>query len=652
MTRFSVHTSFTWLLLLHGGMCSAAAASVVGHPDHTAAGPDGVTVARWVGGLSAWDSPINWLPPVVPDNGASAGPGGPGVHESRVFFVTIDRDTAMESVVTLDAKVTIARLWIDANDALVIEPNGSLGLANMFGPPELKNQGHIALVGGLMPSVLRLAQTTELHGGGILSLENAATATVRGMNDGVPGSATLWNMDNRICGAGRLGLGEIALINNGVIDADVPFAAMTVQPNEDGCANRGLMQASGGGWLRLVDGFFDNDGGIISAMHGSFVELEGAVVHGGVLTSSGSGVVRTMLAPAAWRSLRNEGSYMLGPSSLEWAGHILNDGLIQIVGDLTASPGGPASEVVLAPDGEDGWGFVTLGGEGELAMLSAIIHAPMGSPDVHLVHEAPHLMRGEGRIGSGRTSFFNHGKVIADQNLMLLLNPGPGRVIENHGHLVAGGPAGMGVLSGLFENIGTVEVRDGSLFITIPGSTVVNASGSVLTGGTWRVMAEYLPTMLNLTCGYIMTNAADVTLSGPTSEFPRFDTVTFNHGTLRLLNGRVFNTSAAFSNYGELVIGAGSAMAVNGSFTQGPTCTLRFEVAAGPAEFGRLTTDGNVSLNGHLSIVLLDGVELGADDVLPIITAGMISGSFSSVSLPPGVALTYTPTAVLLRGTD
>jgi autotransporter-associated beta strand protein len=118
-------------------------------------------------------------------------------------------------------------------------------------------------------------------------------------------------------------------------------------------------------------------------------------------------------------------------------------------------------------------------------------------------------------------------------------------------------------LAGTLSNAGTLRVQGGTL--TVSGS-VAQLVGTALAGGAWEVDAD---AALNLVAGSpIATNKATVVLDGPNSLFAKFDSVLASEGSLTILDGRTFTTASDFSNAGLLRVGAGSLLAVTGTFTQ------------------------------------------------------------------------------------
>ena len=110
-------------------------------------------------------------------------------------------------------------------------------------------------------------------------------------------AATLTNVDNTISGAGTIGDAHLTLHNEqyGVIDAD-GVNALILDTGANTITNAGLLEATNGATLEIKSSVA-NDGGTITASGaGSVVELFGVTVTGGTLESSGNGVIETATA--------------------------------------------------------------------------------------------------------------------------------------------------------------------------------------------------------------------------------------------------------------------------------------------------------------------------------------------------------------------
>jgi hypothetical protein len=170
-----------------------------------------------------------------------------------------------------------------------------------------------------------------------------------------------------------------------------------------------------------------------------------------------------------------------------------------------------------------------------------------------------------------------------------------------------------------YNNTGTTEVDSGTLSF----ASVVQQSGTTLTGGTWIANNATL-TFAN--GSNILTNQGDLTLSGAASVFARINTLNNNQGSLSVLGGRSFTTAGALTNSGTITAGSGStisfadAVANTGlllasgtmSATAAVTGTGTLQVnPGGQFNFAAASTVGTLIDNGSTASAL----NLGANNV-------------------------------------
>jgi len=268
----------------------------------------------------------------------------------------------------------------------------------------------------------------------------------------------------------------------------------------------------------------------------------------------------------------------------------------------------------------------------------------------------------------------------------------------NGTYVVSGGVTKT--MSVAFTNLGTVDVQSGQLSV---GGIV---SGGVLSGGTWRVGDG---ARLNLNSdAAIAQNAATVVLTGAGSVFYGLNSLTSNTGSLSLLGGRAFTTSAAVTNAGALIVGVGSSFSTSSTFTNSGTLNVTGSFSAGggltntgtlggsgtftgslisagtlsPGNSpGLLTVTGNLTLQGSSQLImelggLVEGVSYDSIDVSGIMAlngglnvllvngfvpttgatfnlfdASSFTGTFSSMSLPTlTTGLTWNSSALYATG--
>jgi len=178
-----------------------------------------------------------------------------------------------------------------------------------------------------------------------------------------------------------------------------------------------------------------------------------------------------------------------------------------------------------------------------------------------------------------------------------------------------------------FSNTGTVDVQQGTLQLN---HKLTQHSGSTLTGGTWIVRSG-ATLREDYTTSYT-TNQADVTLYG-TGDFSPLNTLTTKAGTLRLLDGKTWNTAAAFTNSGTLVVGTGSSFATTSTFANSGTLTI-----AGAFSSAGLTNTGTLGGAGTLtgSLVSAGILAPGSSPGLLTVTGNLTLQSTSDLLMELG----------------
>lgn len=260
-------------------------------------------------------------------------------------------------------------------------------------------------------------------------------------------------------------------------------------------------------------------------------------------------------------------------------------------------------------------------------------------------------------------------------------------LIENTGTFIKTGANTTTIDHGsgpAFSNTGTVDVQQGTLQLN---HKLVQHSGSTLTGGTW-IVRNGATLREDYTTSYT-TNQADVTLHG-TGDYSPLNSISTNAGTLRLLDGKAWNTAVAFTNSGTLVVGTGSSFSTTSTFANSGTLDLsgafssagltntgtiggtgvitgnlvNAAVLSPGNSPGLLSVAGNLTLEsastlfmelgglvegvsfdsvhvsglftlaGSLDVVLIDGFSPSSGATFNLIDASTTSGVFSSINLP------------------
>ena len=165
----------------------------------------------------------------------------------------------------------------------------------------LTNKGTVQVDGGGgANTILQIGNSLSLSGGGTVNLSVASG----GGNAFLRGSGvTLTNVDNTIQGAGNIGdSGALALVNQAKVDANATGQTLAVNGGNGGITNTGLLEATNGGTLQLLNTVNNAGGNITTGDATSTVQLNGAThgtaIGGDIATAVGDRVVQLLRAAA------------------------------------------------------------------------------------------------------------------------------------------------------------------------------------------------------------------------------------------------------------------------------------------------------------------------------------------------------------------
>lgn len=448
---------------------------------------------------------------------------------------------------------------IQANNSAVFNAltnSGTLQVAYASLGGAINNTGTIQVPSG----TLFMSGNVTLSGKG--SLVMSGTAHLNQLN----GSDTLTSQQ-LIHGSGNIY--ELPLTNQGTISADSNGNTLTLQGETT--TNTSTIEASGGGTLLIyTDATVANTGGSIEALDGSTVQLAGTV-NGGTLTTQGSGTVQSQngTLDGTINVPTNAGTLDVSGYSLFLQGTINNTGTIAVAGN---------SCVILNQ-------ATTLAGSGKVTMDSSSCIYGSGRA---LTNQS--TIEGAGTIGdSNPMPITNQGTINANQSATLFIVPDT-TGFTNTGTLIAGTGSTL-TINGLFNNL---------------------SNGGTLTSGKYSVTGT-----LGFS-GSVVTNAANITLSGAGAEV--LDTSSGNNalatlatnaakGVLSLQGGQVLSVATTLANKGTVTVGAGSGLsASNYTQTAGTTTVDGALMAAGlKLQKGTLLGKGAISASVTSSAVVTAG---------------------------------------------
>src|SRR4029077_12291387 len=139
-------------------------------------------------------------------------------------------------------------------------------------------------------TVLEAMGNVTLAGTGVVTMSNNSQNFIFGN-----APATILTNQETIQGSGNIGDAQMALVNSGTINANNGIGSNTlIIQVSNGATNTGTIEATLGSNLVLQGGTFTNTGGTIKALNnaagGSTVNINGADIIGGTLTTTGNGV--------------------------------------------------------------------------------------------------------------------------------------------------------------------------------------------------------------------------------------------------------------------------------------------------------------------------------------------------------------------------
>ncbi len=253
---------------------------------------------------------------------------------------------------------------------------------------------------------------------------------------------------------------------------------------------------------------------------------------------------------------------------------------------------------------------------------------------------------GDGEIRSG-------GKLIATTGAVLTLSG----IISNGGILEAQGSGSKVLVPGSFTNVKILNVGCGGL-VQVTG-TLTNFANGELSGG---LFSRYqLCGTFQFNGADIVTNAANIQFTGESgaildlsnNDGLRDFAQTFRGGELLLQNGKSLTTPGSYTSGGKLKVRAGTSFTVNGTLTvthslaqlEGLKMSMSAYVqdATGKitvtirginpgTQYSQLAVSNGASLNGVLNIHIKGGFVPAIGDKFAIITAGVVTGQFSTVN--------------------
>lgn len=431
----------------------------------------------WTGGVGDWNNDVAmWDPPVCPGTcppNALSYPRNGFPDAATTYAIQIDDGNAANSVITLDVGISIDTLAVDAGDQFTLANGHFLRIDG----GAVTNNGIILLnSSGNSTKFAGFSADLTLGGAGTMVMSDVP----HGFGNRIKtdsGHRVTNAAGHTIRGPGNFGDSAGPLTNHGVIDGDSPSGnTLEVFPSSDDMINTGTMQASNGGILQLhgeTGRTFTNTGGLIQALDGSVVELLVAEIIGGTLSTSGTGVIRSLSGTLDGVTIA---SNVEVPNARQLAlkGTVTNNGNIALNATTTSARLGYVDDATLT-----GTGTVTMSDDlgNQVRALAA---------GLRLTHGAGHTIQGAGDIGQNNGPLTNLGAIIANRPTRLEIDVSAVETFTNQGTLQADAGSTLNVIdnfnnTGMIVVGGTLKIGTGS---NPTGTVTQNAGGSLSGGGT------------------------------------------------------------------------------------------------------------------------------------------------------------------------
>jgi hypothetical protein len=470
----------------------------------------------------------------------------------------------------------------------------------------------------------------------IVNINNGATVTenlVTTVNELLidffaPPSSTLAFANNAHLTIASGGL----LFNGNLIATNAPVSGTLELRSGATGFNAGTLLASGGGTLTLFGvGTIDNTGGTIAAQAGSIVELGGpsggALVVGGTLTTSGTGLIRDSGSGLTdLRGVTNAGLFQPSTGTLPtlFEGTVSNTGTIGVTG-----PGNGRIQLGIGPGTllnnsgtllASGGGTLSLSGVGTINNTGTI--RSDGGSLVNLSQ-------------SGFTNFdpatgtLNGGAYLVTGTLQF----NDANIVNNAATIVLNGSSAAGNITDQLNQDGLRNFASNSGTLILEGGKTLMTPNNFTNTGILNISSD--SNFGIQTHNYTQTAGAIIVDGSLAAR-----SVNIQGGTVKGI-GVIFAT--VVQNSGGIVAPGNSPgiLLIDQSYAQTSGGTLDIQVGGliAGTEYSQLDVFRNATLAGTLDIELINGFSPTADASFDILLAGLggfgtVSGTFDTLEFP------------------
>jgi hypothetical protein len=409
---------------------------------------------------------------------------------------------------------------------------------------------------------------------GDATITGGGTIRLTGSNAGINGraSTTLTIGDQTIEGEGSIGENMIGIVNsaNGLIDGNVAGSTLQIDASAGGLNNDGVIQSSDQGTLRIIGTDVDNADGLIVAQDLSEIRLHNSTITGGRIDTEFDGEIYVESGTnVRFENLTSTANNMFA----------LNSSDTELLGTFDNQREFEVLATTANTDIEVQSGGATLTGGGSIRLSGNL--AGINGVGGSVLDIQSQLIIGEGSLGENSIEILNgpNGTIEADVmggTLTIdLLGASNATTFTNDGTLRASNGGKLDSVQHVLNN-GTIDTGIGSEFET---RSLTSSAGSLISGH-----------------GSVDVEVGNILVAGTVAPGSSAGTLTFEDNT-EFLSTAILETELESD--------------------------LLFDV---------LAVNGNLTLDGTLTVDLLGGFNPLSADTFLIATALDVTGEFSNVS--------------------